>query len=67
MTAHWGIEDPAAVEGPGQREAFLRALNYLRNRISLFLSLPLEGLDKMTLQHRLGEIGKTRDAEPSLA
>ena len=67
MTAHWGIEDPAAVEGPDQREAFLRALTYLRNRISLFLSLPLESLDKMTLQHKLGQIGKTKDAEPSLA
>ena len=45
MTAHWGIEDPAAVEGDGQREAFMQALRYLQNRISLFLALPLASLD----------------------
>jgi len=67
MTAHWGIEDPAAVEGPGQREAFTMALRYLQNRISLFLSLPLESIDRMTLQTRLSEIGRTADAEVPLA
>src|SRR3546814_8558794 len=36
MTAHWGIEDPASVEGDGQREAFMQAMRYLQNRISLF-------------------------------
>lgn len=45
MTAHWGIEDPAAVEGPGQQRAFEMALLYLNRRISLFLSLPLESID----------------------
>ena len=59
MTAHWGIEDPAAVEGDGQHEAFLTALRYLRNRISLFLNLPFETLDKMSLANRLDAIGKT--------
>ena len=57
MTAHWGIEDPAKVEGVGQREAFERALHYLHNRISLFLALPIESIDRMTLQHRLDNIG----------
>ncbi|HEY9090378.1 arsenate reductase ArsC [Parasphingorhabdus sp.] len=59
MTAHWGIEDPAAVEGEAQRDAFLTALRYLRNRISLFLNLPFEALDEMSLSNRLDAIGKT--------
>ena len=41
MTAHWGIEDPAAVEGEGQRQAFWNSYNQLRRRIELFLALPL--------------------------
>ena len=57
MTAHWGIEDPAAVEGEGQREAFLTALRYMRNRIALFLNLPLESIDRMSLQSHLSAIG----------
>jgi len=63
MTAHWGIEDPAAVEGEGQREAFLTALRYLQNRISLFLNLPIESLDKMSLTSRLEAIGKDETAK----
>lgn len=66
MTAHWGIEDPAAVEGAGQREAFTTALRYLQNRISLFLSLPIESLDRMTLQNRLSAIG-TANADTPVA
>jgi len=62
MTAHWGIEDPAAVEGDGQREAFLQALRYLQNRINLFLALPLSSLDEMALRRRLREIGNTEGA-----
>jgi arsenate reductase (thioredoxin) len=60
MTAHWGVEDPAAVEGtPDERaRAFQRALRELDARIKLFISLPLEALDKMTLQQRLREIGR---------
>ncbi|WP_327753651.1 arsenate reductase ArsC [Sphingobium sp. SJ10-10] len=58
MTAHWGIEDPAAVEGEEQREAFMRALHYLRNRISLFLALPLASLDEMATRRQLREIGQ---------
>ncbi len=62
MSAHWGIEDPAAVEGEGQRQAFERALHYLRNRIALFTALPLDSIDRMSLQHRLGEIGQAEGA-----
>lgn len=56
-TAHWGIEDPAAVEGEGQREAFLKALNYLTRRIELFLAIPIEALDDMALRSKLRQIG----------
>lgn len=62
MTAHWGIEDPAAVEGDEQREAFMRALHYLRNRISLFLALPLASLDEMATRRQLKEIGRANGA-----
>ncbi len=61
MSAHWGIEDPAAVEGDGQQRAFTAAFHALKRRISLFLALPLESIDKMSLQHRLREIGRTAD------
>ena len=66
MTAHWGIEDPANVVGEGQKKAFERAMFYLNNRISLFLNLPLEALDSMTLKNRLRDIGKTKDAEATV-
>lgn len=49
ITAHWGIDDPALVEGDGQRDAFRQALYYLSNRISLFLALPHESHDRMAL------------------
>ena len=62
MTAHWGIEDPAAVEGDGQREAFTQALRYLRRRIELFLALPLESLDKMATERKIKEIGQSEGA-----
>ena len=62
MTAHWGIEDPAKSEEPDQREAFERALHYLNNRISLFLALPLESIDKMALKARLHAIGREAGA-----
>lgn len=63
MTAHWGIDDPAAVEGTDQKEAFDLALIYLRRRIELFLALPMESIDRLSLQHQLHEIGATRDAD----
>ena len=60
MTAHWGIEDPAAVEGSDiERErAFVTAFKYLKNRISVFTSLPIESLDRMALGAKLREIGR---------
>jgi arsenate reductase (thioredoxin) len=61
VTAHWGIEDPAAVEGGGQRAAFWNAYQQLQRRIRLFLALPLGSLDEMTLTSRLREIGRTED------
>ncbi|MEH2477143.1 arsenate reductase [Nitrobacteraceae bacterium AZCC 2146] len=61
MTAHWGIEDPAAVEGTDfeKEAAFVAALRYLKNRISIFASLPLGSIDKMSLGTRLRDIGRT--------
>ena len=66
MTAHWGIEDPAAVEGEEQRRAFRTAFFALQRRIELFLALPLDSIDELSLQHRLHDIGKARDSEPVL-
>lgn len=65
MTAHWGIPDPAAAEGPETqvRLAFADALRMLTNRINIFVSLPLTKLDRLSLQRRLDAIGKTKDAE----
>jgi arsenate reductase (thioredoxin) len=61
MTAHWGLPDPAAVEGSDEqkRRAFAEACRHLANRINLFTSLPLSKLDKMSLQKKVDEIGKT--------
>ena len=61
MTAHWGIEDPAAVEGEGQKRAFWAAYQALQRRIQLFLALPIDSIDELSLQSRLKEIGKTAD------
>lgn len=60
MTAHWGVDDPAAVEGPDTVKwlAFRRAFNELENRIKIFTSLPIRSLEKAKLQERLREIGK---------
>lgn len=63
MTAHWGIEDPAAVEGNEQGQAFHNAFYALQRRIGLFLALPLESIDELSLQTRLREIGSTRDSD----
>jgi arsenate reductase len=60
ISAHWGVEDPAAVEGSDEekRKAFFHAFNRLQNRIQLFLNLPLTKLDRVALTSRLREIGK---------
>ncbi len=64
MTAHRGIEDPAAVEGTDiQKEAaFVLATRYLKNRISIFTSLPIRSLDRMALNAKLREIGQLEGA-----
>ena len=67
MAAHWGIEDPAAIEGHKQAQAFRNAYYSLQRRIGLFLSLPLESIDEMSLQTKLREIGRTRDNTPDAA
>lgn len=64
MTAHWGVEDPAAVEGNeiDKVNAFRNAANYLRRRIEVFAALPLATIDKMSLQAKLKDIGKLEGA-----
>ena len=59
-TAHWGIADPAAVEGSDaeKRAAFREAAAILRRRIELLANLPIEKLDKLSMQAKLGELGK---------
>src|SRR5688572_32922590 len=63
-TAHWGIEDPAAVEGNDieKERAFVQAAKYLKTRISNFLSVPLPSLDRASLRARLQEIGRAEGA-----
>jgi arsenate reductase len=62
MTAHWGIEDPAAVEGTDiQKEAaFVAAFRYMKNRISLFTALRLASIDRMALGTKLRDIGNSK-------
>ena len=61
-TAHWGIPDPAHVEGDeARRVAFKKAAEQLALRIQLFLSLPIESLDKLALKEKLTEIGRIQD------
>jgi arsenate reductase len=62
MTAHWGVQDPGAVEGPEEvkRRAFLKAYTELHRRISLFLNLPFDTLNKLALKEKLDEIGRTQ-------
>lgn len=60
MTAHWGVPDPAAVDGSDTDKAVAFADTYrmLNNRISVFVSLPLQSLDRLSLQNRLRDIGR---------
>ena len=62
VTAHWGVADPAGVAGSEteKRIAFRRAFRELETRIKMFMSLPIESLDRVTLQERLLEIGQYR-------
>ena len=62
MSAHWGLPDPAAATGTEAevRLAFSETYRMRRNRISIFVNLPLGSLDKLSLQERLDDIGRTR-------
>jgi arsenate reductase len=61
VTAHWGVPDPAAVKGTDKqrRQAFPDAHRQLESRIKLFVTLPLDKLDQMSIQRRAEEIGKS--------
>lgn len=65
MTAHWGILDPVAAKGADWeiRAAFTQAFNELQNRISIFVNLPFESLDRLKLQERLDAIGRVKVAD----
>jgi arsenate reductase len=60
VTAHWGMPDPAAVEGTQdeKRRAFSDTANMLRRRIDLLANLPLDGLDRLSLQNGIRDIGR---------
>jgi protein-tyrosine-phosphatase len=66
MTAHWGVEDPAAFVGPADKERrlFRAVYGMLENRIKIFASLPIRSLDKLSLQKKIEEIGRTPHAAP---
>jgi arsenate reductase len=63
MTAHWGVPDPATATGSeAERAAFVADVyRMLRNRISIFASLPIAGLDRLSLQRKLDEIGAAKE------
>jgi arsenate reductase (thioredoxin) len=67
VTAHWGIADPAAVEGTDAEKAFAfrKAFRELETRIKLLMSLPIDSLDRMALHARLHDIGKSSTAAES--
>ncbi|ASQ15127.1 arsenate reductase ArsC [Sinorhizobium meliloti] len=72
MTAHWGVEDPAAVEGTDaeKRVAFATTLRYMKLRIAAFAALPVESLERMSLTSKLHEIGRmegTTSTGPDIA
>ena len=64
VTAHWGVPDPAAVEGtaPAQRRAFREAYVVLENRIKLLTALPIDKHDRMAIKRRVDEIGRRGQA-----
>lgn len=63
MTAHWGVEDPAAVQGSDAERwlVFRNAFKALENRIKIFVSLPIASIDRMKLKQRVDEIGRSRE------
>ncbi len=66
MTAHWGVEDPAEETGDdiAKKTVFSKVFRELQNRISIFVNLPLDSLDRLRLQQELDRIGRTRLQEP---
>jgi len=66
MTAHWGLPDPAAAEGTEaeRRLAFADTMRMLNQRIGIFVNLPIDSLDKLSLSRRLAKIGKSGAAAP---
>ena len=66
ICAHWGFEDPAAVEGPeaAKRAAFKQIFHQIRNRVSLFVSLPLGKLDRLVIQREMDAIGAAPAESP---
>jgi arsenate reductase len=62
MTAHWGFEDPAAVQGTEDeiRHSFARICREIKTRLDLFLSLPIDKLERLALQRELDKIGATK-------
>ena len=64
VSAHWGLPDPAAVEGSEAEKhaAFADTMRMLNQRLSIFVSLPLDSLDRMTLERRVRAIGRDPDA-----
>jgi arsenate reductase (thioredoxin) len=69
MTAHWGVPDPAAATGSNVdiARAFANAYGALQNRIAIFVNLPFEGLDRLSLQKRLDGIGSTPERNDNVA
>lgn len=67
MTAHWGVPDPSEVQGDDAAVglAFYDTYRMLRNRISIFVSLPMSALDSLSLQRELDAIGRTMDGRPN--
>jgi protein-tyrosine-phosphatase len=67
MTAHWGVDDPAAFVGPDDRKLrFFRDVYFqFERRIQIFINLPIASLDRLSLQKRLDEIGRTRAEAPA--
>ena len=63
MTAHWGVEDPAAVQGSDTERwlVFRNAFKALENRIKIFVSLPIASIDRMKLKQHVDEIGRSRE------
>lgn len=65
ITAHWGFADPAAVDGPEEvrRRAFQQTMLQISHRVSMFLSLPMEKLDRLAIQESVRRLGAAPDAE----